>query len=180
MLLALQENAVAKMLKSNGFKTWDQEVVSLMNEAFYNMIHNELRKHGMRRSKQSGGKIVMPLEYFGVESGNFVESAEGVSVAPTADYIRPPIESTFQAVQTGGKAGSYVSLKSVGMVVEDVSAKYNKSVEKRSQVVKALKAKSEQKFSEVLERAKSKAKSDHLDASSLQSVISMKKYSLMH
>jgi hypothetical protein len=177
MLIALQQNSIEKMLRSHGFKSWDNEVVSSMNEAFYNMIHHELKKYGMRRaSNQQGGKIVMPLEYFGVESNNFVESAEGVSVAPTADYVRPPIGSTFQ---TAG-AGSFISLKAVDMVVEDVASKYNKNVEKKRLVVKALKKTAEKKFTEILMKVKSKSKSEHMSVSSWNDVVSMKKYNSMH
>lgn len=176
MLIALQEKAIQKMLKAHGYKSWDSEVVASINEAFYNFVYNELNRYGMKQNKQSGGKIVMPLEYFGVESNNFVEAAEGVSVAPTADYVRPPIASTFQSAG----AGFAFTKASVAMVVEDVANKYNKSVEKKSHVVVALKAKAEETFSDVLRTVMKKHKKDHLSLSEWNSVASMKKYRALH
>lgn len=176
MLIALQEKTIEKMLKAHGFKSWDSSVVQHINEAFYNFVYNELQRHGMKHNKQSGGKIVMPLEYFGVESNNFVDSSEGVSVAPTVDYVRPPIASTFQSAG----AGFSFTKASVAMVVEDVANKYNKSVENKSKVVAVVKSKAEKTFSQILTSVMKKNKKDHLSVSDLKSVLDMKKYKAMH
>lgn len=171
MLIALQEKSIQKMLQAHGFKSYDSQVIEHINESFYNFIYNELKNHGMKQNKQSGGKIVMPLEYFGVDSNNFVDAADGVSVAPTADYVRPPIASTFQ---TAG-AGFSFTKAAVLIVVEDIANKYNKSVEKKSTVVAALKTKAEKKFSNVLQTVMKKNKNPHLVLSDLKSVTNMKK-----
>lgn len=175
MLIALQEKAIQKMLKAHGFKSWDSELVQHINEAFYNFIYNELKSNGMRHNKQSGGKIVMPLEYFGVESNNFVEAADGVSVAPTAEYVRPPIASTFQSAGAGSGSFSFTKA-SVAMVVEDVANKYNKSVENKQSVVTTMKTRAEKKFSDVLRAVMKKTKNDHMSLSEWKAVTTMKKH----
>jgi|TARA_B110000259_G_C13802981_1_gene317490 hypothetical protein len=59
-------------------------VNNMLNKVFNNLNTN---------SNQNGGNIILPSEFFGKESGAYVESNEGSPVV-TDDTIRAPLEQT--------------------------------------------------------------------------------------
>ena len=164
------------MMSPYNIKSWDNEVITVLNNALFKFVSSELKKGA---KKQNGGRIVMPLEYFGVDSKNFVATSNGASVQATADYIRPPMEMNIlgAAQQGGAKKTVNVPLNVIQTTIEEVSAKVNKQVENKGKVAKQLKARFESTISGVLERASKKAEKNHLSSESLKEVLAMKKYS---
>lgn len=170
MLVALQQKTISKMMAKYNIKSWDNEIVSVLNNALYKFVQKELSKG---EKKQNGGRIVMPLEYYGVDSKNFVETSAGQSVEPTVDYIRPPLEVQM----VGGTQKLQVTMSAIQTVMEEISSKQNKTIEKKTQVAKALKSKFEEVMESVLSKASKKAKEGHMSGSELKEVLQMKKYS---
>lgn len=174
MLVALQQKNISKIMANFNVKSWDSEIVAVLNNSLYKFVQKELAKG---EKKQNGGRVVMPLEYFGVDSKNFVATSDGQSVEPTADYIRPPLD-----VQMVGGASSKVSvsMSAIILVMDDVVAKKNKTIKGKAAVAKALKSKFENVLGGIIERAAKKSKDGYMSASDVRSVLEMKKYSKLH
>ena len=103
----------------------------------YNFIEFHLKKF-MKKSK--GGKIVMPLEYFGVETNHFVQQPQFQSSNANISFIRPPM-NMLDISMTGGNKKVNFSSKIFLSAIDEISNKLNTPVEKKLEMSKKLKEK---------------------------------------
>jgi hypothetical protein len=171
-VILLSEKIICKNLKTFGFKTHDPEIITHFNKFLQNFVENTLKKS---IKKHSGGKIVLPLEYFGVETNHYVsEPVNEQSTAATQDFIRPPVEFI------GGANKFSITTKAVESAIDEFTSKYHKEVTNKSKTAKAIKKNFESIISCLLIKINKKYKKDHLCVTSLKEISSMKKYAILH
>lgn len=122
------------------------------------------------KATMSGGRILMPLEYFGVETKHYVDNAVYPSVAETADMIRPAVPQTFPGLDMVGGAKASFSLPSSQL----------KSAMGMSNV-KAAKKTFDAMFTKVLLKATSpKSHKKELLTSHVTKVLAQKQFAMLH
>lgn len=169
MIVYVTENKIKYGLKQFGFKTFDPEVIELLNKAFKNYIKNTVAKSGGKGS-QAGGRVIMPMEYYGVQTSEYVENPAHSDTSVSDTWVRPPLEMNL----IGGAAKFALSLKSVESALEEYD------MYKKNKVAKHLQSKIEGIFSEVIKKS-SKTSQDktHLYARNLEEILDMKKYKML-
>jgi hypothetical protein len=165
----LTEKLLKKNFKSFGFKSYDDGIIAYFNTIFQNFVENQLKK-GMK-----GGRIVLPLEYFGVETNHFIAHPEFDSMAVTDSHIRPPMEMSI-----GGGLKFSVSLKAVESAIEEIASKHNKETYRKQKTAKAIQKKFEKIATEILLKVSKRASGETLILSELQKITEMRKYSALH
>lgn len=90
------QNKLDKYISFHNYNLKD----SLSENTMNNML-NKLFNNLNTNSVQNGGNVVLPSEYFGNDSGAYVESNEGSPVI-TDDTIRAPLEQTNFPLDGGG------------------------------------------------------------------------------
>lgn len=174
MIVYITQNKIKNGLKPFGFKTFDSEVIELLNKAFKNYIKNTVAKHVKHGGEaQAGGRVIMPMEYYGTQTSEYVENPVHSDTSVSDTWVRPPLEMNLVGM-AGGAAKFALSLKSVESALEE------HDLYKKNKVAKHLQSKIENVFSEVIKKA-SKASSDktHLYARDLQAILDMKKYKIL-
>jgi len=145
-------------LKIYGFQTYDDDVKSLLEAS--------LEKFLQKSSGQSGGRVTMPSEYFGISSGAYSAEASGSSQAPTQEWARPGIE--FHDISGGAKKFK-MSQRSFSAACKKVHPKITKVRQAE------LKAEYEEKLHKLLQKL-SKKKDTHLSKDALVTVLKQKNY----
>jgi len=172
MIVYITENKIKYGLKQFGFKTFDIEVIELLNKAFKNYIKNTVAKSGGKES-QAGGRVIMPMEYYGVQTSEYVENPAHSDTSVSDTWVRPPLEMNL-AGMVGGAAKFSLSLKSVESALEE----YN--IYKKNKVAKHLQSKIEGVFSEIIKKtSKTSQDKTHLYARDLEAILDMKKYKML-
>lgn len=105
-------NHVKRNVRKFGMKTYDDEIVSLLNNAILTFIEKKVRQ-AMRKAKgvshidivHFGGRVTMPVEYYGVETNHYVDVVDnnGVDMSVSNMWIRPPMD-IMQVNQEAGAA----------------------------------------------------------------------------
>jgi hypothetical protein len=181
MIVYITQNKIKNSLKPFGFKTFDPEVIELLNKAFQNYIKNTVTKHTKHtKSTKStgtmqGGRVIMPMEYYGVQTSAYVENPAHSDMSVSDTWVRPPLEMNMVGM-VGGAAKFALSLKSVESMLEEL----NLDIYKKNKVAKHLQSKLEGMFSEIIKKT-SKASQDktHLYARDLEAILDMKKYKML-
>ena len=161
-LIILSESEIKTKLKKFGYKSFDKGVIQKMNMVILNFIQNALKK-----GKQQHGGLVMPSEYYGVDSGRFFDDPYPYTdMRPSSEYIRPPMNSTF----SGGAIPIFtVSQKNVATFVEEVIS--NSPVQNKAKVVKHLKSQLEALLTKFVRTIRTPV-ADHLDSASFDTTLS--------
>lgn len=177
MIVFLTESSIKKNAHTFGFKSYDKEVINFFNQALYNMVEKTLKK-----GQIEGGRIVLPMEYFGVDTAHYVENPSFTNMAVSENFIRPPMQMTTQGMEGGGIVKRFqVPLKAIQTAIEEVSSKLNKKVAKKDKTSKALKNKFEKIATEILSKVVKISKKDsHLHHNHVAEVSNMKKYNIIH
>jgi hypothetical protein len=171
-VIYLSEKIICKNLKAFGFDTYDADTITHFNKFLEKFVENTLAKS---IKKYTGGKIVLPMEYFGVETNHYVDDPSFQSTLPNQDFIRPPIE-----LSGGATAKFTITLKAVESAIEEFTSKYHKEISNKTKVAKTLKNKFECVISTILSKIYKKYKKNHLCVNNLKSITDMKKHSILH
>lgn len=186
-MLFISERHLKTNLKKYGFSSVDSKSLETINKTLSNFAHNSLKKVANKNKKlekielrhvQSGGKIVLPSEYFGVNSGRYFDQVDNVDFRVTEDYIRPPLHVNDPAgvIQDGGASRFKVSNNAFKSALEEAQSNLNlHEVSIASSAKKAL----QQKYEKLLHEALSKLskQEEELSASKLNEVLRMRKFS---
>lgn len=178
MIVYITQNKIKNGLKPFGFKTFDSEVIELLNKAFKNYIKNTIAKHAKHggEGEQSGGRVIMPMEYYGVQTSEYVDAPVYSDMSVSDSWVRPPLEMNLVGMD-GGAAKFVLSLKSVESALEEL----NLDIYKKNKVAKRLQSKIETMFSEIIKKASKKSQDKScLLAKDLKAIIDMKKYKILH
>lgn len=162
----LGKSMITRNLKKWGYDSRDEELDDFLNHTLAAFVQRQVR------NIQRGGKIVLPSEYFGVESGRYsVDAPAGSSLAVTDQFIREPLATADPtgAIVGGGKRFE-VSKRAVDEAVGGSASKAERV---------AIKAKYEKTMTELMNSVSRKVKSDYLSKSAFENVLKMAKYSTL-
>jgi len=105
-MIFLTEKSIRQNIKKFGFKDTNSRVVELLNRCIENFASQSIKKalkQHRKFNKQSGrgallqggsgavGRTVLPSEYFGINSGNYLSNSDGTNMNVTNSVIRPSI-----------------------------------------------------------------------------------------
>ena len=152
----LKDSQIKNNLKKWGFNTYNNNINEALNKALVKFISN----------KQSGGRVVMPSEYFGVNSGRYSTNVDfGSSLSVTNSHIREPLDAFDPSGGIVGGAAQKFSITHKS--ISDLLATQN--VKLPASAVKNLKNDFENKVSQVLNNAKQSSRnSNNLSLSAYQ------------
>ena len=165
----LSDKYLNSNLKKFGFKTYDNELKHEIQKFMVNFIGNKLKK--------SGGRIVLPSEYFGHESGSYFKnlSNNGTDMSVTDSMIRPAISThDITGVITGGSSASFnMPLKSFKLGLSEVNIKLS------NEHTHKLKNDFEVLMTKMLKNI-AKKKSDNLTLMEVRSEVAKRQYKAFH
>lgn len=160
----LAKSMIKRNFKKWGYDSYDEEIDNFLNHTLDAFVQRQVK------NIQRGGKIVLPSEYFGVESGRYsVDAPAGSSLAVTDQFIREPLATADPtgAIVGGGKRFE-VSKRAVDEAVGGNASRAERI---------AIKAKYEKTMTELMNSLARKVRSDHVSKSAFQNVLKMTKYS---
>lgn len=175
----------SSQMQSYGFEKADKEAELLAEKTLKNYVSNLAEKLTSKYKKvdkyneehvMKGGRVVLPIDYFGASSLNNVHSCNHTSMLPTATYIRPPLDQTFEPILTqgGGKKKFTVSQSKVSDAWESTKLAIT------SKGLKAVKEGYERKMNDALKKASVLGKHENvLSKQTLTEVLQMKKYAML-
>lgn len=173
-----------KVIKSNirkwGFSSHDSGITRHMNSALERFTENYAKQSSRRSGGQSGGRIVLPSEYFGVDSGRYEASAsDGSNLNTTDSWIRSPLSASDPTgAITGGATGGAqkrfaCTIKAVKEATEKIS-----NFDFKQHHIKQVKAQFEEqmtKFMNSVDR-KNKKNDTHLSEEFFKDVAEQRQY----
>lgn len=82
----LSKKHVSSQMKKWGFASCHADVNERLNRAVANFVK--------RLASQKGGRVVLPSEWFGIDSGRYAADANQGSLGVTEHWIRPPMQAS--------------------------------------------------------------------------------------
>lgn len=176
-----------KVIKSNirkwGFNSHDSKVHQHVNSALETVAATYAKKNSRSGGVQAGGRILMPSEYFGVDSGRYETSAStGSNLNTTDSWIRSPLNASDPTgAITGGAAGGAqkrfaCTIKAVKEATEKIS-----NFDFKQHHIKQVKAQFEEqmtKFMNSVDR-KNKKSDTHLSEELFRDVAEQRQYKVL-
>lgn len=158
---------LSRNLKKWGFKSCDASVEDAMNASLKNFAKNKCSSR-----VKKGGRIVLPSEYFGVNSGRYAADANpGSSLEVTQEFIRGPlaISDPTGALAGGAAARTFaVTKKAVKEACAGAACDHG-----------AIKSAYESKMTELMNTLEKRVKNEHLCEEDFEKVFNMKKYAVL-
>lgn len=190
MIFAITTNHVKKNMRRFGFRSHDEKVVELFNSALDAFLHNRLRpafkkaKEGVvdqHHLSQSGGRVLLPSEYFGVASNHYVDTLNnnGVDMTVNNMWIRPPMDLVNPSSSGGARADFELPMQAFKVACIDAAQNMSVNVKLTQAAQKALHQQFTAVMGEVLKSAARKSVDDRLDSKIIEDVLSMKKYKVL-
>lgn len=95
------QNKLKKFLESHNYKI-SNENLSLLSNKLYNsnLFENYQEQFEFVQGYQNGGAN-LPLEYFGINTDNYINSNTGTNTSPTNNAIRPELTSEIFPMNGG-------------------------------------------------------------------------------
>jgi hypothetical protein len=154
----LTKQSIKKNLKKWGYKSHTESIDDFLN--------NKLNKF-VKQKAQTGGRVVLPSEYFGVDSGKYsVDASPGTDMSVTDSLIRPAVVTSDPsgAIVGGGQRKFEISARSVSEILKNNNCKLCASHKK------SIKEDFESKLTSALQKA-SKKGGEHLSLSTLKKLL---------
>lgn len=182
MIIFVTDKVIRKNFKSWGFKKIDDDIIELINQALYAYVKKILektlkkKKDGIIDRALVGGRILMPAEYYGVETDHYtVDATPGTDMNITDSLIRP----AFTANMAGGAGVFTIPLGNVKNVVADIISGMHRDIQIKQKAVADIQRSFETKFSDVMKSLKRKVKGEEVTRSDVVAVLKMKKFIVM-
>lgn len=140
----LSKQTIKRNLKKWGYTDYDEEIDDFLNNA--------------AKKFQEGGRVLMPSEYFGINSGRYSSESTASSLAVTNAFIRTPLNANDPTGAIKGGARRF-----------EIPACSIKN--------KVLKQQFENKMTEFMNSVARKQKGDRLSSETVQNALNMRKYS---
>lgn len=167
--MVLSNQSMSKNLKKWGFASYHESVHDSLNKG----LQNFARKQSKRI--QSGGRVTMPQEYFGINSGKYLNVAPGPSLTVTNEMIRPAMDASDPTgvITGGGQKHFQLSQAAINQATSGMGL----SSSQKKQIKLAFEEKTTELFNKVQQKG---GYESHLSAASFDAVWKMKKYSSLH
>ena len=166
--MAISSKQLLLKIKPFGFTSYGDHTLRAVNDALKNCVKFCTKQH------MKGGRVTMPMEYYGIDSGNYYAPADlphgydGEIMDIVTDTVARPSLPYHNVAMSGGGAKFCVTVKSV----KDAS-----DVTLTPVLTKYIKAKFESLMTEILAKiSKSKSKSTKLETADFEKVLKNKKY----
>jgi len=178
---------VKKNITKFGLHSFEESVIDLLNKSAKAYVENKLQRAAKvakgtvidhQHVAQSGGRVLMPSEYFGVPSNHYVEtlSSNGVDMTVNNMWIRPPMDLMGPIVSGGGTKDFALPFTVFKSMLSSVSS----DIKLTSAAQKTLHADLSKKLAGVLQAAARKCQNGTLSKSALVETLSMRKYAAFH
>lgn len=186
MIIFVTDKQVRKNFKSFGYKDVDAGVVDAINKAVYNYIkntlHKSINKHKSATALEGshilrGGRVLMPAEYYGVQTNHYVEVGNGTDMAVKEAWIRPEFKVTPPNMEGG--AAFTLPMQVCKNILSEVLNTSKKSVIVKPSAVKEVHYGVLERMTEVMKTIQRKVKSDVVTKKDISEVLSMKKYKVL-
>jgi hypothetical protein len=183
----INRKQLASNLKKYGFLSFDNEVLDDVNNFEENFLNSLLKK----TTEQKGGRVSMPIEFFGGITNNYstdVPKFTNISSSDVALRQEIPLNDptnilgTEKAMDTGLSGGASqqkfkVSKTASKQVVDDFLHKNNVSIKNKKQFIEGSKQKFEMSMHEIFTNVQQKLKGkNHLKAEDLKKTLNLKKF----
>lgn len=176
-MIFISDKQIIGNLKRAGFTRVEAKVVSLINDAAFAFVKKALEK-AVKKAVLKGGRVVLPSEFFGVASQNYIPEAKGTDMSVTDQLIRPP----FQAQLNGGAAstGFKLGLHATKNMCREVAAVSHIEVTVRESAVKKIHVRLLTKLTDLLVTLKRQSKGAEVLANKVVTdALAMKKFADM-
>jgi hypothetical protein len=193
MIFIITDNHVKRNCKKFGFSTYDSAVVEGLNKALMNFVEKKIVKAAKSvkggskidvHHLQSGGRVLMPSEYFGVPSDHYTEvlSSNGVDMTVNNMWIRPPMDilSPDYASAVGGGPKFEFPFTTFKSACVEAQANLNHDLTISIAAQNLLHKQFVQQMNNVFKAVSKKVRGDHLHVVALNDVLSMKKFNMFH
>jgi hypothetical protein len=197
MIYFIKEKQLQTNLKKFGFTSYDSEVLEQVNNLQQKVTKDLLQQHVQKQKQhqkklqQSGGRVSMPIDYFGGQTNGLSQSAPGFTdVSANNANLRQemPMNDPSGAFGTekammplvGGKQQNLFKLSDTAAkgalkkVADNQEA--DLTPKQRKHVVDISKQKFESVMTSVLQNIQRSTKDKHLSQGSLKTLLSQKKY----
>lgn len=85
----ITQKQFTKSVKSCGFETFENSLIQDVNRLHQKFLFEELKKQ-QKRNHQRGGRVSMPIQYFGVETNTYSSDIpKYTDVSPNDVFLRP-------------------------------------------------------------------------------------------
>lgn len=155
----MNSKKLAQELKKFGFETYEEHALNHFEELIKEEVETKF-KAGVRKMRQNGGRIVLPLEYFGVSTNSYVENANPFTDMSVTDvHIRPALQ--WHDLSKGGalKQEFQVSERAVTEMLNEVSN--GEKIENKKQTIIAMKKHIQTKATKFLNKVSKRGKLSH-------------------
>jgi hypothetical protein len=182
-MIFLTEKSIRQNVKRFGFKSYDTEVLTAINNSLKKFTENKLQKalkkhKTVSRTTQRGGRVVLPSEYFGVTSGSHFEQLtnHGADMNVTEAMIRAsiPTNDLSGAIKGGARVHFAISKKSLANALQEAKTSLHQEAQIRSEVSSALQKQFEELMTSLLKKTSKGA--EHLSIEEFQKALSQKKF----
>lgn len=97
------ENKLLKFLNKHNYSI-SKENLSLLSNKLHNsyLFKNYNQEFEYVQNAQNGGSVILPSEYFGINSSNFSNNSSSTNTSPNNTSIRPEITSDIFPLNGGG------------------------------------------------------------------------------
>lgn len=186
-MIFLSENSIRINAKKFGFKNVDIAVLESINNYLMNYTKNILKKalkknkHNNIQIHQNGGRIVLPSEYFGIESGSYFENIShnnGTNMTVTNTMIRP-MQHTVDltgAIIGGSNKIFTISKNALKNALNEANVILEKNIKIDNDTYVHIKYKFEKIMTEIFRKASKKTTDNNLELSNLENIVNQSKY----
>jgi hypothetical protein len=177
-MIFISDKQIIGNLKRAGFTRVEGKVASHINDAAFAFVKKALEK-AVKKAVLKGGRVVLPSEFFGVASQNYIPEAKGTDMSVTDQLIRPP----FQAQLNGGAAAAAafkLGLHATKNMCREVAAVSHIEVTVRESAVKKIHVRLLAKLTDLLVTLKRLSKgAEVLSNKVVEDALAMKKFADM-
>ncbi len=193
-MIFLTDKSMRLNIKKFGYKSYDSEVLALVNQFLQNYAKNTLSK-AFKKNKninsleashviQAGGRIVLPSEYFGVSSGSYFQDLKtnGTDMRVTDTMIRPVVATyDLSGAIKGGSAQKNFTLskKIVQNAINEAKVSLQKDVKVRSDATLAMQQAFQKIMSDILSKSCERCENKHLSIDVVKQISGQRKYKII-
>ncbi len=187
MKLIISKRHIKGQLKKFGYNDAEEGVHNLINDYHRSFVRHLLAKRNFRATYQKGGRVSMPLEYFGGNTSSYSSSPVYSDISSTDSLLRPSIvlndpsgvlatPKAMEGLVGGGTPCFQVTKAACKNAVEQFEIE-KQGVDKH-RLVEDTKQKFEKLMTKALKNAKrsSKSKSSTLKERDLSAVLNLQSY----
>jgi hypothetical protein len=178
MKLIISKRHINGQLKKFGFREAEEGVYDIINKYHLGLVKNVASK----KQSLQGGRVAMPLEYFGGETSSYTSSPNFTDISSTNSWVRPtlPLNDPSGFLGTQKALDPFVGGGAPCFQVPKSSCKEALShldIEHSKNLVEKTKLKFETLMTKVLNKvSKSSKSSSVLKQSELKSVLNQQSY----